>query len=456
VAAAIKLDQAEGAEAELDFGVEESLPELESVAPIWGLGKSVKVAEGPFGRGLFATRDIARGENIISVPLTACLVAEREEALYAPGASWEELTGGRVQGYERLQGFYEQYPLPWELRIALLLFDAYEGNASTLWNEYCELLPALDSLSVPLCLTTTPGLELEYINAEVRSFVQNQRDMLRTAFGDLVNEYSPDASAASDNESDEDEDVSFEEFLCHAVALVTSRAFQLQDGLFALVPLIDMANHVEQPTAIVAISATDLSPNMLKRASPQRPLTGEVQLVARKDISRGDEVTVSYGAELSSANLFSKYGFIQADGSSSDVVDVSGGARLPRPVVEHAMAAAVRERNGSWLRERISDRTLQAALASVCEDEANSGRASQTRATEETLALAQDMLADAQAVLGRYTAWEASVAAGRTDSVDSSDPGLDPRGEAIQAFNEQQRRIWERIVDILETVVKAN
>eukprot|EP00958_Prasinococcus_capsulatus_P026321 scaffold4756_cov357-Prasinococcus_capsulatus_cf.AAC.1 len=146
--------------------------------------------------------------------------------------------------------------------------------------------------------------------------------MLRTAFGDLVNEYSPDASAASDNESDEvrrerqlppevmcfrakgltrwtcldrtwpqqDEDVSFEEFLCHAVALVTSRAFQLQDGLFALVPLIDMANHVEQPTAIVAISATDLSPNMLKRASPQRPLTGEVQLVARKDISRGDEV----------------------------------------------------------------------------------------------------------------------------------------------------------------------
>eukprot|EP00958_Prasinococcus_capsulatus_P026322 scaffold4756_cov357-Prasinococcus_capsulatus_cf.AAC.2 len=100
-------------QAELDFGVEESLPELESVAPIWGLGKSVKVAEGPFGRGLFATRDIARGENIISVPLTACLVAEREEALYAPGASWEELTGGRVQGYERLQGFYEQYPLPW-------------------------------------------------------------------------------------------------------------------------------------------------------------------------------------------------------------------------------------------------------------------------------------------------------------------------------------------------------
>ena len=100
----------------MDWGLDMSLPEVQSVAAAWGVGPNVTVSDGPYGRGLFAARDIARGENIISVPLTACLLAEREEALYAPGASWEELTQGRVQGYERLQGFYEQYPLPWVRR----------------------------------------------------------------------------------------------------------------------------------------------------------------------------------------------------------------------------------------------------------------------------------------------------------------------------------------------------
>ena len=340
-----------------------------------------------------------------------------------------------------------------ELRIAMLLFDAYEGNASPLWNEYSELLPAIDSLSVPLCLTTTQGIELEYINEEVAAFVSNQREMLKSAFGKLVDEYSPSSETDNATEDDEEDDITFEEFVCHAVALVTSRAFQLQDGLYALVPLIDMANHVEQPTAIVAISATDLDRNMLKRASPEKPLTGEVQLVARKDVKKGEEVTVSYGAELSSASLFSKYGFIQNGGSASDMVSLGQSAKLPRAVVEQAMAAAVRERNGSWLRERITDRTLQAALASVCEDEENNGMASQARADSETIKLAEDMLETASKVQAWYVRWEEETtelsAAADKDTIDS-------RGGAVLAFNQQQRKIWDRVVEMLETVVKSN
>lgn len=85
------------------------------------------------GRGIFTRDDVPAGTPLLSVPLSLCFRAQREEAISVPGASWGDLTTGVVAGWARLQTFYEKYPLPWEVRLGIALLDAQEGNAA---NEF--------------------------------------------------------------------------------------------------------------------------------------------------------------------------------------------------------------------------------------------------------------------------------------------------------------------------------
>eukprot|EP00240_Pyramimonas_obovata_P007835 CAMPEP_0118928376 /NCGR_PEP_ID=MMETSP1169-20130426/5638_1 /TAXON_ID=36882 /ORGANISM="Pyramimonas obovata, Strain CCMP722" /LENGTH=178 /DNA_ID=CAMNT_0006870327 /DNA_START=158 /DNA_END=691 /DNA_ORIENTATION=- len=117
--------------------------ELVGELGVVGDDKVLALKEGDFGRGIFTTCDVPKGSLLISVPLELCLRAEREEAISVPNGSWDQLTQGLVVGWPRLQTFYEEYPLPWEVRFAVCLLDAAEGNASSaFWGKYAALLPA--------------------------------------------------------------------------------------------------------------------------------------------------------------------------------------------------------------------------------------------------------------------------------------------------------------------------
>jgi hypothetical protein len=143
------------------------------------------------GRGIFTRDDVPAGTPLLSVPLKLCFRASREEAVSVPGASWRELTTGVVAGWPRLQvrsaspalartahllptkapkltvltwmlrtqTFYETYPLPWEVRLAVALLDAAEGNAgcefwgewATCWGSQCSDSPCPRVRSRLLC-----------------------------------------------------------------------------------------------------------------------------------------------------------------------------------------------------------------------------------------------------------------------------------------------------------------
>lgn len=86
--------------------------------------KPVDQASSGGGRGLLATADIASGECLVSVPLSAALRVYPgcPPALGCPAPTWQQL--------------------PWQSQLALtLLAEVLQGRASK-WSDYLAVLPA--------------------------------------------------------------------------------------------------------------------------------------------------------------------------------------------------------------------------------------------------------------------------------------------------------------------------
>lgn len=328
------------------------------------------------GRGLVATRALSRREVALRVPGSICLVVD-----YSPRGSGLSLPeGGKGNQQQQQRSTSPSWPrtsaavakdpsTPWDFLLALALLDAVSGDGGGEWwesfsegvlpqpsigeeeeegdadegeDDEASNLPFPSLLTLPLCLPQSLLALTGHKDLE-RAALEQQRRLAETYPALAI-----PASASSE----------FPTMMQWALACVRSRAFSLsersssgggdrsggggerassggngetetktetdeteeeeeEDVAFAFVPLIDCANHAQEPAATYR-PVWKLSPDKTRRKLEA------VELVMLRAVAPGEEVTISYLAGpvgATNRRLFSLYGFVPVGGNPGDRVE---------------------------------------------------------------------------------------------------------------------------------------
>jgi hypothetical protein len=264
------------------------------------------------GRGLVATRDASAGDVLLTIPKSVLITAHRSGVVGGlhgqTELTWE--TAGDLREEVGEENF--KLGATWDVRLALGVFEACAGGSGgDFWDAYRRLLPPPPRIAHPL---TLPDALLDEVQDEALvARTRALRGRLHDLYPELHDHSCHPVTAAYERMGAPMEQVPRP--LPYAYALVVSRCFAMGDGdTFAFVPWLDMANHDAAPAANFASD---------KRGFVLRALT---------PIAKGDEVSVCYGEEYTSARLFEQYGFVPCNGTAQD-------ARWLAALVDEARAA---------------------------------------------------------------------------------------------------------------------
>ncbi|KAL2266252.1 hypothetical protein VTJ83DRAFT_5604 [Remersonia thermophila] len=170
-------------------------------------------------------------------------------------------------------------------------------GVSNPWTEYLQFLP--ETVPVPTLWAEDERLLLRGTSLEVA--VNAKLSALDAEFG-LIQQKSSDIPAWNELLWEGPSAVSFPDWI-RLDALYRSRSLQLPRSGEALVPYLDMANHSASPTAYY-----------------DETLKDEVLLLPRPGvrISKGDEITISYGETKSAAEMLFSYGFVDPEATTGE------------------------------------------------------------------------------------------------------------------------------------------
>jgi len=259
-------------------------------------------------RGLYATKDINKGEIIVEVPYNAALLVG--DSLSSPiFDKFEEVEGSKDWSDDDLDDAYQ----------GLNFIQRFMKDSE--YTPYINTLPSIPTSGDDAGLTPDFWSE-EYIKGlEVPRYVKEALDRKQIV-----------EQVAKKNNVNEDE-------LRWATWMMRSRRITTwnmvndpnidnDDKLFGvfptnqkveqaqgfLIPLIDMANHAHDPTAVLKIS--------VNKWTRQFDDTSTFALKALKPIDEGDEVTICYGeGDRTSLDLLDKYGFFLEGNEADKTID---------------------------------------------------------------------------------------------------------------------------------------
>lgn len=234
-----------------------------------GGGSSLGINVSPDGlRGLCTTSAAEPGDVLLEVPLAACLSASLRST---------NDEAGTVQPPACVEG------MDWTVQLACSLLAQRQASTGESYLDAWTEAP-------PLPFFCDGDTERDEVLAsgvdDRRVFASEQLDLVR-------------AAAAEQDDTALAEALSVPADFDEALAIVWSRAFRIRaprpiGSHYLLIPVVDLANHEERPSAVYA-------------ASPKNG--GVIRLHAARRLSPGAAVTISYG-EGDDAHFVEQYGFV--------------------------------------------------------------------------------------------------------------------------------------------------
>lgn len=229
------------------------------------------------GRGLFANTNFKKGEILLEIPSSLCILVDYRNGVQLPPGDWPRLC----------KAVEQDDSLPWDIVQSLALLDAMSGSGSEHLQKYTNyVLPDALHMSLPFCLPEHMLVELQ--DDGVIQKAMEQKERLRSLFPGLA------APMIEDGPS----------WLQYAFACVRSRAFRLGKDIYGFVPILDIANHSFEPNADFTLSDD-----------------GEkIYFFAFDDIQKNDEVCISYSGKIGYTNerMMLQYGFVFGNGNPFD------------------------------------------------------------------------------------------------------------------------------------------
>ena len=226
-------------------------------------------------RGLVATEPVEVGAVLLEVPLTATLVDRGD------GTAAESLPGEPPEW---------SASLPWNVQLALAVL-AQRADGTSPWAPFLSSWP---SEPPPLPKNMEPAQLAEAQDMRFEADVDGDYFWAAEQYAAVVE--AAEAAGLPTPCSDAE--------LRWALELVWSRVLRLSCGAThgvrrLLVPVLDLANHEPQPSALFTYSAAAGG-------------GGAVRLHAVRALEAGDAVTITYGEE-SGTHFCQYYGFVPSD-----------------------------------------------------------------------------------------------------------------------------------------------
>ncbi len=309
------------------------------------------------GRALFASRAVAKGEVVLSVPraLTLCVQDGAGLALPSDG-SWPRTRAGVAANAPA-------EAKTWEFVLARALLDAIAGDGGRFWSHYGGLMPPPESLAHPFLLP--PARLRELMDAQLERSASSERERIAALMPDLLDPVGEDDENDDDDASGGSGSSSRVPAGAWALALVRSRAMlagKVKGGgdAHVIVPFLDLANHDPRPNVDYRCEGVE-TPERFGLGAQLRENADRFELVALRDVDAGEELRLSYaGGKLSSREHFEQFGFAPAGGAASDRLDLGLGV-----VTGEDAPSAIEGKTAAEARKRLAAATRAALEGDV-------------------------------------------------------------------------------------------
>ena len=270
------------------------------------------------GNTLVTSRAIKKGERLITIPFTMCLLCHRSGIVRGLGGQSNKVLDicgdlrNSLSDDDIIKG------RTWDIQLALALLDAScgEGLAGEIeladedsqvsvplfWDSYSLDLPKPEDITVPFCMNLQVLNEIQDSDIKLGATLQQKR--LTSLFPSLEEPKSwHRVTAMSLNKIHS----SIANPLRWAFSQVRSRCFMVLEDLdwFGVVPIIDMCNHKINPNAQIIVHRNS---DNLTNDTVMNIKDYAVCLYALDDIPSDYEITISYG-NYDNDRLFVQYGF---------------------------------------------------------------------------------------------------------------------------------------------------
>lgn len=274
--------------------------ELQRCVDLLGGSTCLKFGRGPFGRGLFATKDMLPEETALSLPLHACIVVRAdsedghletppESAVWALQSEWQRKHNTLPPILSEFVNACGVVSEQWRLAMYFLWAIRRGGDA---WESLGSLFPAAADCPVPLLWAATLLDELQ--DTALSAAAVEEREQTLTSFTSFMEQWDQGAALLEELGNPTPSD-----FLW-ALCMVKSRAMKDTyegEALAMIVPLADMANH-------------SLLPGLSGEVNEEQGVFELICMSPNKGLQAGVEGLVCYQDDKTNFQLMQQYGFI--------------------------------------------------------------------------------------------------------------------------------------------------
>ena len=294
-------------------------------------GIAVKELTGDVkGKILSAARSFQKGDTILSVDPSQCIFTARDgQTIGLKGQTdfmWE--IAGDLR--ESLSDEMITSGRTWDVQLSLALLEATAGTTlmGEFWDQYTHLLQPPEQIT-PI-FTWNEELIRCLDDEKFYKGALDQKKRLSNLFPDLISPSAHRVTKISVNTINEMNSYLLPTPLEWAFAMVRSRCFQVHEDWFAVIPIMEIANHDQNPNANFVMLGIN---GPMNYSTPINDiLRGKFCLQAIKDIEKDEQILISYKTKSNNRLFLQQYGFSLP---SASVIFPDSGSNAVAPLAEN-------------------------------------------------------------------------------------------------------------------------